>query len=866
MVWRRSGPRTHNISRSQVPSRYDDSSNMSLLKSAYFSSMILLVLPACPLSIFDSSPVSDGVVAKHVPEAKGQSLQLRNSSYVSITLEGVDSDSSHTLTYSVVSGGSTTNRTAHGTLYGTAPSVIYVPDGGYVGSDSFSFTVSDSGATSAPATISIEISGVQTLMDFVPHPFGANPNGILVSGTTLYGVAAEGGLYGRGTIFKMNLDGSGAQVLHNFRGVDGANPVGQSLSISNGVLYGVTYSGGTAYVYGTVFRIGLDGQGFRSLHSFGGGADGSEPVGKLLVYNGSLVGVTSVGGTGDNGTVFSIGLDGKNFSILHRFDGTNGRGPVAGLTLVGEQFWGTTGYGGSNGDGTIFKIDVDGSDFLVQHHFLDGNGATPTSTLLLSGSTLYGSTQYGGVGTAGTIFKFETSGAGFTSLLLFSAAPNDPKHPFGNLILEEGVLMGTLISGGPDDAGGVFSLNTDGSGLEVLHVLSAAEGTHPEAVVVSGNMLYGIAGYGNLSDKGSVYRLQKNGTGFELIFDFNPLGGAKSFGTLLLDDGEFYGTTSEGGVYNKGSVFRVGVDGENFTMLHQFNGADGANPKSSLVVSGSKLFGTTRNGGVEDRGTVFSLNLDGTAHDVLHEFTISDGILPESGVLVDGSMVYGTTPSGGVGMFSSGTVYRVSNAGTGFTVLHEFTAHASGLSPLGGLVMSGSTLYGSTRYGGDFSSGTLFSIATDGSGFQKTFNFHSSNTGGMPTAKLLLSGSRLYGSTFEGGAHFDGVVFGVNLDGSNYEILHHFDMDVDGAYPTGPLVLEGSTLYGMTKRGGEADAGVGFSIGVDGQDFSILFSLSGELGGTNSEGGLVKIGDTFYGSCNEGGSSGNGNLFRFSAP
>lgn len=73
---------------------------------------------------------------------------------------------------------------------------------------------------------------------------GANPSsGLLLSGTTLYGTANNGG-YGWGTVFKVQTDGTGFTNLHNFISVsDGAYP-GGSLILSDNVLYGTAAGGG----------------------------------------------------------------------------------------------------------------------------------------------------------------------------------------------------------------------------------------------------------------------------------------------------------------------------------------------------------------------------------------------------------------------------------------------------------------------------------------------------------------------------------------------------------------------------------------------------------------------------------------------
>jgi uncharacterized repeat protein (TIGR03803 family) len=50
---------------------------------------------------------------------------------------------------------------------------------------------------------------------------GIRPNGGLVlSGNTLYGTAVGGGRFARGTVFKVNTDGTGFTTLHSFTRAD----------------------------------------------------------------------------------------------------------------------------------------------------------------------------------------------------------------------------------------------------------------------------------------------------------------------------------------------------------------------------------------------------------------------------------------------------------------------------------------------------------------------------------------------------------------------------------------------------------------------------------------------------------------------
>jgi uncharacterized repeat protein (TIGR03803 family) len=97
----------------------------------------------------------------------------------------------------------------------------------------------------------------------------------------------------------------------------------------------------------------------------------------------------------------------------------------------------------------------------------------------------------------------------------------------------------------------------------------------------------------------------------------------------------------------------------------------------------------------------------------LHSFTTSDGDgeYPLSVLVQAGGSLYGTTEFGGSA--GNGTVFAVNTNGTSYTILHSFSTRVDGLNddgayPLGGLVLSGGTLYGTTWFGGASGQGTVF--------------------------------------------------------------------------------------------------------------------------------------------------------------
>ncbi|MFZ0321492.1 MAG: choice-of-anchor tandem repeat GloVer-containing protein [Candidatus Sulfotelmatobacter sp.] len=89
-------------------------------------------------------------------------------------------------------------------------------------------------------------------------------------------------------------------MLHEFSGSDGFSPVGGLTQDQEGNLWGVTSLGGT-YNDGTVFEL-VRSRGdwtFQSIYTFKGGSDGKSPSGRLTLDKaGNWFGLTVLGGTG----------------------------------------------------------------------------------------------------------------------------------------------------------------------------------------------------------------------------------------------------------------------------------------------------------------------------------------------------------------------------------------------------------------------------------------------------------------------------------------------------------------------------------------------------------------------------------------
>ena len=383
----------------------------------------------------------------------------------------------------------------------------------------------------------------------------------------------------------------------------------------------------------------------------------------------------------------------------------------------------------------------------------------------------------------------------FTTLHSFTFS--DGATPYSELVLSGNTLYGTASAGGNSGSyngnGTLFAVNTDGSGFTNEYIFTAyppgyyytnSDGSVPFAgLILSSNTLYGVAYDGGALGVGTVFAVNTNGTGFTNLYSFtggNDGGGPDA--ALVLSSNTLYGTTAYGGGANNGTVFAININGTGFTNLFSFtNASSGSDPAGVLILSGKTLYGTT-SGGNASFGTVFAINTDGSSFTNLHSFTANsgfpsytnrDGSNPNAGLVLSGNTLYGTAPSGG--RFGSGTLFAVNTNGTGFTNLYTFTAtsgspptNSDGANPRGSLIVSGSTLYGTAYNGGLFGSGTMFSMNTNGTGFTNLYTFTANSTapytnsdGAHPNAALLLSGNTLYGTAYNGGNPATNVEYGT---------------------------------------------------------------------------------------------------------
>jgi uncharacterized repeat protein (TIGR03803 family) len=230
--------------------------------------------------------------------------------------------------YGTTFGGGTTNRIGipEGLVFKLDPSghetVLHsftgladggVPEAGLIrDSDGNLYGTTVYGGLGAGVVYEISPVGQETVLySFTGGPDGGNPYAGVIRDPTgnLYGTNVNFGAGGGGVVFELTSAGS-YSVLYSFTvGPDGNSPFGGVIRDTAGNLYGTaTYGGDPGCIFGCGVVYQLDPSGTeRVLHSFTGGADGSDPwAGVTQDSSGNLYGTTTQDGSAGGGVLFKL--------------------------------------------------------------------------------------------------------------------------------------------------------------------------------------------------------------------------------------------------------------------------------------------------------------------------------------------------------------------------------------------------------------------------------------------------------------------------------------------------------------------------------------------------------------------------------
>jgi uncharacterized repeat protein (TIGR03803 family) len=277
------------------------------------------------------------------------------------------------------------------------------------------------------------------------------------------------------------------------------------------------------------------------------------------------------------------------------------------------MLYGTTFLGGTENEGSVFSVSPKGDEHVI-YSFKNGHDCSwPRGGLVALGGKLYGTADNGGKGNHGCVFEVTVSGKERV-VYRFNGYPKDGQYPMTGVIAVKGLLYGTAEGGAHND-GVVFELSRSGR-ERVLYSFkgSPSDGSAPNALIALNGTFYGTTVGGGNDESycerggcGTIFKVSTSGAERVLHF-FTYADGNGPTATLTFFDGNFYGTTLAGGTGNNGTVFVVNTAGKE-RVLYRFRGwpADGSAPDAALTAVKDALYGTTQIGGAFNYGTTFRI-------------------------------------------------------------------------------------------------------------------------------------------------------------------------------------------------------------------------------------------------------------------
>ncbi len=441
----------------------------------------------CPFFKLDTVTVTVANVAPPVANAVS-AVVAYNSSANPITLN---------LTGSAATSVAVGSQATHGTATASGTSITYTPTAGYAGPDSFTYTATNAGGTSTPATVSITIS---------PPTLAMSPaSGALPAATV-------------GTAYTQTFTPSGGKIPYSYAITAGALPAGLNLNLSNGTLSGTPSTAGP-FSFSITATDSSTGTGpFTVTRNYSltvnPPAPIANPVSAAVAYNSSA-----------NPITLNI-TGGVAISVAVGTQGTNGTATASGTSITYTPITGRAGP----------------DSFTYTATNATGTSAPATVTITISPPTLALAPASGALpdATVGAAYSQTFTASGGTAA--YSYAVTAGALPAG-LILSGGVLSGTPTTAGPFSFSVTATDSSTGSGpFSVTQNYSLT--VDPDALILPATTLAN-------GQVGVAYSASINpATGGTAPYTYALTAGGLPTGVSVSSSGGISGTPTAAGTFN----------------------------------------------------------------------------------------------------------------------------------------------------------------------------------------------------------------------------------------------------------------------------------------------------------------------------
>ena len=92
-------------------------------------------------------------------------------------------------------------------------------------------------------------------------------------------------------------------------------------------------------------------------------------------------------------------------------------------------------------------------------------------------------------------------------------------------------------------------------------------GSNPQKIIITGDLLYGICFEGGANDDGLIFKINTDGSDFQKVDLYGQYGSGPT--SLAISNNVLYGATISGGDYDDGVLFKIDANG--YKIFHHFN-------------------------------------------------------------------------------------------------------------------------------------------------------------------------------------------------------------------------------------------------------------------------------------------------------
>ena len=363
----------------------------------------------------------------------------------------------------------------------------------------------------------------------------------------------------------------------------------------------------------------------------------STPECRFTLIGTNLWFTSNAGGQTGSGGVFYFDPTTSNVVQVATLDNTSGKSPwSSSLVFANGLGWFTTSVGGTGNKGTLASIDVTNYtvtpayNFPTNDYITSYNGQGPHSTPIQIGQELWFTCSAGGTNsTFGTVTKYNLTNGTVTDVFRLDGTNIDfpGRQPLGNsLVPVQGTNYffltfagGTVSAGAPNGAGVLDKITFDNAGNPTLTAAALPGGfigfPAGDPVFDGTNFLY-FTTAGNSTNPGAIARYDLTAKTFTSLFNFvtNATAvtnfGKQPYGTPVLYNNTLYFTTLAGGTVTKGVLDALTLSNGVVTKLADFEGVTGQALGGSPQYGGGTVYTNPTTGRV---GIYFPINKGGVA-------------------------------------------------------------------------------------------------------------------------------------------------------------------------------------------------------------------------------------------------------------